>query len=209
MTRSSGAVADIAKVLGQARWRILGELCRHGQTASALATTVKTSANAVRVHLDALEDAGLVEYVVERGRPGKPTHVYSLTAAGEFLLSRAYGPALHAILQAAKQRLNGGMPGVLRDAGRALAREAHDDAPRKGLEAARTLLENLGSPAQVERTDGRTVLVANCCPLGGVTRRMPELCAMLESAISEASGRVAREQCVRGDHPQCRFELGA
>ncbi|MFL5619405.1 MAG: helix-turn-helix domain-containing protein, partial [Gemmatimonadaceae bacterium] len=64
-------------ILGEPRGRLLATLCGHPATATELAEQVGTTGNAVRVHLGALRDAGLVEFHVERRGVGKPTHVYS------------------------------------------------------------------------------------------------------------------------------------
>ena len=64
MPRNSTQRVPASGVWGEARGRILVELCGHPQTAAELATRVGTSGNAVRVHLDGLRDAGLVDYTV-------------------------------------------------------------------------------------------------------------------------------------------------
>jgi predicted ArsR family transcriptional regulator len=207
MSPFSKGTADLAKVLGETRWRILVELCRHHLTASELADVVQTSANAVRAHLDALEDAGLVIFAVERRKVGKPTHVYSLTSAAESLLSKGYAPALAAVLLVARERLNGGFLPLVRDAGTALAASAETRLSGQGIERAKALLDGLGAPSEIVQSNGRTTVRAACCPLGAITRQTPEMCSMMEAAVSAASGMSVRERCVRGDHPQCEFEL--
>ena len=198
--------APIATLLGESRWRILGELCRMPQTASEVADRVGTSANAVRVHLAVLEEAGLVRYAVERRQVGKPTHVYSLTEDGESVLSKAYAPTLSLILSTARARLNGGLMPLLREAGVALGRSV---SGKRGVGAAERMLEDLGAQVQREHSKGTTTLRASCCPLASITRESPEMCRMMEAAVETASGMKTREQCVRGAHPRCHFELGA
>ena len=201
--------AAIAKVLGESRWRILGELCRRPQTASELAEEVKTSANAVRVHLDALQDAGLVAYEVERRQVGKPVHVYALTDAAQALISRAYAPALAAVLSAAREKMNGSFLPMLRRAGATLAkRQGSRGSEASGVAAAARLLEELGAITDVEESNGLSVVQTTCCPLGALTRDSTEVCSMMESALKTASGMKTRYQCKSGgDHPRCRFEF--
>jgi predicted ArsR family transcriptional regulator len=200
--------AAIAKVLGESRWRILGELCRLPQTASELADRVKTSANAVRVHLDALEEAGLVEYEVARRQVGKPTHVYSLTPAAEFLLSKAYVPALSAILNAAKEQAPASFSSILHKAGVALSRRNNGHkAPTGGLADAKLLFESLGAATTIDRSAAGAVLETACCPLSALTRDSNDLCVMMETALQSTTGINARQDCVRGPHPRCRFEF--
>jgi DeoR family suf operon transcriptional repressor len=205
MSPFSKGTADVAKVLGETRWRILVELCRRHMTATELANVVRTSASAVRVHLNALEDAGLVMFEVERRQVGKPTHVYSVTAAGESLLSKAYAPALSAILAAARGRLDGEFAVVAREAGVALARSAEPKLFGRGIEKAKALLEGLGAPTELVQADGGMIVRAACCPLGSITRQSTEMCGLLETAVSTVAGLELREHCIRGTHPQCEF----
>ena len=207
MSPFSRGSADIAKVLGETRWRILVELCRRHMTAGELARVVGTSTSAVRVHLNALEDAGLVAFAVERRQVGKPTHVYSVTMAGESLLSKAYAPALSAILGAAHARLDGSFVPIAREAGESLARSAQPKLTGHGLNRAKALLEGLGAPSELVQSDGGMVVRAACCPLGSITRHSSEMCSLLETAVSVVSGIELREHCIRGTHPQCEFRV--
>lgn len=198
-------------ILGEARGRLLTTLCGHPATAAELAERVGTTGNAVRVHLGALRDAGLVEFHVERRGVGKPTHVYSLTAAAEYLLSSAYAPALRAMLDTLREELDGGAESWLRKAGAALARSRHSTVRRgdditDGIE----LLRSLGSAVSTE-IDGRdTIVRTSCCPLGAVTRTTPESCKLLEGALDATlSSFQVRERCERGEHPRCVFVLTA
>ena len=198
-------------ILSEPRGRLLATLCGHPATAAELAERVGTTGNAVRVHLGALREAGLVEFRVERRGVGKPTHVYSLTAAAEYLLSKAYAPALRAMLEMLRQELNGGLETWLRTAGAALA-HAQRATTRRADEMADgiELLRGLGSAVSTETNGRDTVLRTSCCPLGAVTRTTPECCKLLEGALEATlpSHRV-REQCERGEHPRCVFVVRA
>jgi predicted ArsR family transcriptional regulator len=198
-------------ILGEPRGRLLATLCGHPATAAELAERVGTSGNAVRVHLGALRQAGLVEFHVQRRGVGKPTHVYSLTAAAEYFLSSAYAPALRAMLDTLREELDGELETWLRTAGARLARSHHSSARRAdeltdGLE----LLRGLGASVSTE-TSGREIIVrTSCCPLGVVTRTAAESCKLLEGALDATlpSYRI-RERCERGEHPRCVFALRA
>src|SRR5438067_13111617 len=99
MAKKSIGSKAVDGILGEPRGRLLTALCGRPQTAVELATAVGTSSNAVRVHLAGLRSAGLVDYQVARRGVGKPTHVYSVTTAAEYLLSSAYAPTLQALLE--------------------------------------------------------------------------------------------------------------
>jgi predicted ArsR family transcriptional regulator len=198
-------------VLGEPRGRILTELCGHPQTAVELAERVGTSSNAVRIHLDGLRGAGLVDFVVARRGVGKPTHVFSLTSAGEHLLSSAYAPTLRALVDVLRQRLDGGLAPVLRETGASLASHySHrtQASPAGDLDSAIEILESLGAPTRIDDAGSERVLSSECCPLATITRDTSEMCQLMESLLASASGLPMREQCARGEHPRCSFVVG-
>ena len=206
MAKKSTRPASVQRILGEPRGRLLAELCGRPQTAVELAERVGTSSNAVRVHLDGLRSAGLVDYEVKRQQVGKPTHVYSLTTSAENLLSSAYIPTLQTLLDALRARLDGGFVTLLRDVGALLCtrRFAGSEAAR-GLDSALSVFESLGTPAVVETKGKQRVLSSRCCPLAAITRETPEVCQLMEQLLTSASGIAMREQCDRGEHPRCAF----
>src|SRR5215207_4280178 len=117
MATKSTRSSTVYGVLGEPRGRLLTELCGNPQTAVELAEKVGTSSNAVRVHLEGLRSAGLVDYQIARRGVGKPTHVYALTIEAESVLSSAYAPTLRALVQVLRGRLNGGLPSLFRETG--------------------------------------------------------------------------------------------
>jgi predicted ArsR family transcriptional regulator len=195
-------------ILGEPRGRLLAELCGHPRSAVELAERVGTSSNAVRVHLEALRKAGLVDFTVERRGVGKPTHVYALTAAAEYLLSSAYAPALRAILDTLRTQLNGGLPAWLQEAGATLARQRSPNPKREGIASALDLWRGLGAVPSTERDGKGYVVRSACCPLGTVTRAVPEACELIEGVLAAALPSYSvRERCERGDHPRCAFAI--
>jgi DeoR family suf operon transcriptional repressor len=59
--------------------------------ADDLAERLGVTVSAVRQHLTGLQADGLVEFVEQRGGPGRPRHLYHLSEAGEALFPRSYG----------------------------------------------------------------------------------------------------------------------
>src|SRR5688572_4763791 len=74
-------------MLAGTRGKILARLCEANATAVDLAQQFGISANAIRLHLRALEEHGLVGYRVVRRGVGKPTHLYELSADAGRLMS--------------------------------------------------------------------------------------------------------------------------
>jgi len=197
--------STIHRVLGEARGRVLTELGAQPQSAVELAERVGTSSNAVRVHLESLRDAGMVDYEIVRRGVGKPTHVYSLTPLGEYLMSSAYAPVLQGILDTLRSHMNGDFTPLMRDVGASLGSRAGPAASQKGLETAAEVLGSFGAPATVKTQAKERVVRNTCCPLAAVTRRTPEVCQLMEALLSAASGTRLRERCERGAHPRFAF----
>lgn len=191
-------------LFGDARARLLTELCSRPQTAAELARRVETSANAVRVHLEGLRSAGLVDYRVERRGVGKPRHVYAITSTAETFLSAAYAMTLRALIKHLQQKLDGGFSRLLRDVGTSM-NENGKTKTRKGLPAASRALELLGAQVFVKRVDDASELRTHCCPLAAITRDTPAMCGLVEEFLSSSSGMRVKEMCVRGEHPRCHF----
>jgi predicted ArsR family transcriptional regulator len=203
---SQGRNRAIGGLFGDARARLLRELCGHPQTAAELAGRVETSSNAVRVHLDGLRQAGLVDYKIERRGVGKPRHVYAITSAAENLLSIGYAQTLEALLGELRERLNGGFIPLLRNVGKHLG-ERQPASNQGGVRAAVAALESLGATVSVRGSTGGRKLSTSCCPLAAITRKTPEMCELVESLLASTSGLRVSEQCVRGEHPRCLFSI--
>jgi len=73
------------------RRKILEHLKREdAATSDAIAANLGITASATRQHLAALTADGLIQFERERTGPGRPTHRYSLTTAGDALFPRNY-----------------------------------------------------------------------------------------------------------------------
>ena len=96
-----GAAVDLAvlKALGDdTRYAMYQELARSTAALSAqdLAEVLGIHANTVRLHLDRLREAGLVDVeAVHRGTVGRPQHLYFLAAGAPGL---GFDPPAHALL---------------------------------------------------------------------------------------------------------------
>lgn len=196
----------VGGLFGDARGRLLRALCGRPQTAAELARRVKTSSNAVRVHLDGLRRVGLVDYQVERRGVGKPRHVYAITSAAENLLSVGYIPTLDALLDELRNHLKSGFTPFMRQVGQALA-ERSGSRGHRGIPAAVSALESLGASVSVKRNPDGGMMTTQCCPLAAITRNKSEVCNLVASFLASASGQRVQDECVRGEHPRCHFKI--
>jgi DeoR family transcriptional regulator, suf operon transcriptional repressor len=169
-------------------------------TVKELAAGFKTTPNAVRRHLKALEAAAVVQYrSVVRG-VGGPTFAYSLTDAGEGLFPRAYAGALAEALEIVREQQ--GIEGVVRVFHRqweSLADAARPRMTGRSLAERTAVLAELrtaqGYMAESEsEPTGDTMIREHNCAIRDVAARFPEVCAAEERFFAELLGAdVARE----------------
>src|SRR5437763_11815160 len=87
------------------RGRIITLLRRSSRTVEELAQELALTHIAVRAHLATLERDGLVQHHSERRGSGKPSAVYDLTPAAEYLFPKAYGQFLDHLLEVLQGRM--------------------------------------------------------------------------------------------------------
>lgn len=204
------------RFLTSTRGRILDLVRRKSRTVDELAKELGLTDNAIRLHLDALEEDGFVQFAGVRrdGSVGKPATVYELGPDGDVALSRAYLPFLSALLASLDGRLNTReLRSVMRDVGHRLAGERSDQQPalESRARAASRVLNDLGGATSVERhDDGALLVIQGCgCPLSATVRDHEAVCLAVQTMLSEMTGAEVRECCNHGGRPQCRFELRA
>lgn len=195
------------------RLRVLEALRSGLRTVNDLAARLGVTDNAIRGHLAALEREGLVQAagVVHSGVAGKPALEYEPTLDAEIALSRAYAPALQALVEALAERLEpAALQAALGDAGRRLA----PDGPRPpslaaGAQVASNLLTGLGGSVRVDVGRGHADLRGDGCPLAAAVAKVPATCTIVEAMLEARSGRRVEQHCEHGDRPRCAFRMFA
>jgi predicted ArsR family transcriptional regulator len=192
------------------RGRIITLLRRSSRTVDELAQALDLTHTAVRAHLAALERDGLVQQRSERRGSGKPSSVYDLTPAAEYLFPKAYGQLLYQLLDVLQGRMTPEeVETLLREVGRRMATEwkLPPGNLRVRLEAAVEVLNELGGLMERE-TEGETLCIRGYrCPFAAVVREHPEVCDLAETLLSELVGVPVQEQCERTGPVPCRFVL--
>jgi predicted ArsR family transcriptional regulator len=193
------------------RLRVLAAVRQGKRTVNELAGALGVTDNAVRGHLESLARAGYVRDagVVRSGLAGKPAAEYEVTADAEVMLSRAYAPALAALVSALSRQLEPrALRAALREAGRSLV-----PAPKRpaslaaSATAARALLAELGGSAHVLRSKAHADLLGDGCPLAAAVAREPATCTIVESMIEARTGRHVEQRCAHGERPRCAFRI--
>lgn len=200
----------LERLTGDTQARLLGLPRRTPQTITSLAHALGLTDNAVRLHVAALRQDGIVADVgTQRDTGGKPARLYGLTREGEELFPKAYALVLAKLVEEIVRTLGRERAiELLRAVGaQASAGTRTGGNPKQRLEAAAAVFRNLGADAQIERVGEGWRLQAYGCPLSAVTAGHPEMCELGKALVEEVVGAQVTESCQRGDHPRCGFEL--
>jgi predicted ArsR family transcriptional regulator len=195
------------------RGRLLALLREGAWTVDELAERLSLTDNAVRFHLDALEQLGTVRKDVRRiGVVGQPASVYSLSPRGEEAFSRAYAPVLIACLEELRDRTSGPqVAAFLKRVGKRLARGfKYSPGPLSSRVAgASDMLNALGGITSVEKSSRTYRIVGRACPLSRAVEADHCVCAAVTSLVAEVVGAEVKERCDRSGRPKCCFEISS
>jgi predicted ArsR family transcriptional regulator len=199
------------KTSDRTRSRLLALLREGSWTVDDLASELGLTDNAVRFHLDALEEAGGVQKGgVRRLGVGQPAALYSLSASGEEAFSRAYAPVLIATLAELRERMAPAeLMRLLKRIGRRLARGAGSSTGSLATRAnhASQVLNALGGVTVVEKKGDGYQIVGRACPLARAVEEDHCVCAAVTSLVADVVGAEVTECCDRSGRPRCRFEI--
>ncbi len=157
---------------------LLGELRRPVGTAE-LAERLELHPNGVRLHLERLEAANLVERTRERGHRGRPPDFWTIApgALPGGQPPRAYHDLGRWLARALHRR--GGLRGI-ESTGREIGHELAPKQPSAGCAGLRSALSALGFQPVVEQRGGDrvTVHLGNCPYRDAVRENQPAVCAL-------------------------------
>src|SRR5216684_8146234 len=192
------------------RGRIITLLRRSSHTVDELTQALDLTHTAVRAHLAALERDGLVQQRSERRGSGKPSSVYDLTPAAEYLFPKSYDQLLDQLLDVFGEHLPADeVETVMREVGRRMAAQwkIPPGELRVRLEAGAEVLNELGGLMEQE-TEGETLCIRGYrCPFAAVVQEHPAVCDLAETLLSELVGVPIQEQCERNGPVPCRFVM--
>ena len=192
------------------RAEIIDFLRRGPATPTEIAKHLGFTYNAVRMHLVSLVRDGLLRPVGVRRGGTRPSMLYEVTPALDDLLSRAYTPFLSNLVRALSERLpETQLDEIMRTVGRDLAEEW--PRPRgtltKRIEAASSVLAELGAPNEVTRTNGTVRIRGFGCLLATAVQGRPHVCRAMEALLERLLEAPVRECCERGERPRCCFDI--
>jgi predicted ArsR family transcriptional regulator len=190
------ALAVLQALGDETRYQLYRELAGSPRPLGApqLAERLGLHANTVRMHLERMREAGLVDVEpVHRGTVGRPQHVYALASGAPGL---DFDPPAHAVLAgllAAMAERLGGDRSDAEETGRAWGKEAARRT-RSGtcVEVLVNQLTQLGFDPAVEADGDGTKVSFLQCPFRDLAEAYPELVCNLHrgicSGVLEASG---------------------
>jgi len=190
--------------------QIVTLLRRSGLTANQIAAHLGMTHNAVRGHLAALLREGLVREGGRQRGVSRPAVVYEIVPEAEAAFSKAYIPFVANLLRVLRARVpQAELDDMMHLVGRRIAAEW----PRlrgelaERVEAASTLLEELGALNAVEESGGGFRIRGYGCLLSAAVHGRPEVCRAMESLLAELLEAPVHECCERGERPRCCFEV--
>jgi predicted ArsR family transcriptional regulator len=172
------------------RQQILDYLRRHGRgTVKELGKLLGLTSTGIRQHLTVLERDNLVEAREERGRVGRPTLVYSITATADDLFPKAYDQLVSVLLE--EMRATAGneqlFPMLQRIAQR-LAEPHLDSVDGRSLgervKTAAGVLEQQGCVAEVSETGDEYFIDEFSCPFPKAAERDGSVCTLHVEFVS-------------------------
>jgi predicted ArsR family transcriptional regulator len=191
--------------------RILAAVRREPLTVAQICERLGVTRNAVNVQIKHLEASGLARAAAMRqgDGAGKPAIVYEATVGSEDVASSAYRPFLLGLLSVVREKLShDALTDVLEATGRRLAREAGLSNPpdfETGLRAAMAAADSLGAMTETALHENGIVVRNYSCPVASAVRGESRVCRAIAAFFSEATGRPAREMCVRQGRVICQY----
>ena len=205
------------KALGdETRFSMYRELAgaTRGCSAQELADSLGLHANTVRLHLDRLREAGLVEVeAVHRGTVGRPTHIYSLAPGAPGL---GFDPPSYTLLSgllAALAERVGADGGEATEIGRAWGAAAGQRTrSRSCVKALTGEMQRLGFEPETESAPGTADIAFMRCPFRELAEAYPELVCNLhrgisEGIVAEVGGGTVEDFATLYDRDPCRVTI--
>jgi DeoR family suf operon transcriptional repressor len=178
-----------------------------------LADLLNLTPTGVRQHLTVLERDGLVTSYEERGRVGRPAHIYRLTEEGERLYPRNYDTLANLLLE--EVRAMAGADVLQRLLRRVSTRMAERYADRiegrplsERVEATAAALREQGCVVELEQLGDEFLLHECTCPYRNVARQHSAVCALEVDFVRRMTGTDAKltSSLLRGD-TACTYRI--
>lgn len=206
------------EILGIRQKELLKLLLKNkpGMTADELSAQLAITRNAVRQHLAALENDGLVKKGVTRASGGRPEQLYVLTDKGNECFPRHYAWFAQLLIESVQQEAGAdGLGERLSTMGAQVGKQLraqHPELVSRGekIQKLSEIMEQLGYNARSTGGDKAKVLEADNCVFHTLALMNPNICQFdlaLLSAFTDST--VDHQECMAKGGNICRFKFNA
>src|SRR5262245_38793139 len=203
------------EILGTRQQALLRLLLKRkaGLTVDEISTALDITRNAVRQHLAALENDGLVVQGETRPSGGRPEQLYVLTDAGKELFPRHYSWFAQLVVESIKQETGAeGLRERLETMGAAVAERMRSQHPgltsrQQKVDKLSEVMEELGYDTRDNADNvGAATIEADNCIFHNLAMKNPEVCAFDLALLSTfTDSKVDHQECMARGGNVCRF----
>ena len=185
-----------------------------GMTADELSAQLEITRNAVRQHLAALENDGLVKKGITRASGGRPEQLYVLTNKGNECFPRHYAWFAQLLIESVQQDAGAdGLNERLTSMGTLVGKQLltqHPELVNRGekIQKLAEIMEQLGYNARSIGSDKTTVLEADNCVFHTLALANPNICKFdlaLLAAFTDSA--VDHQECMAKGGNICSFKF--
>ena len=204
-------------ILGTRQQALLKLLLRHkgGLTVDEIATALGITRNAVRQHVAALTNDGLLTLGETRPSGGRPEQLYMLTDAGKELFPRHYSWFAQLVVESIKTESGAdGLRERLGAMGTSVAEQLRARHPglqtrQQKVAALADVMEQLGYDTKDAGTHAdATTIEADNCIFHSLAMKNPEVCAFDLALLSTfTDSKVDHQECMARGGNVCRFKF--
>jgi predicted ArsR family transcriptional regulator len=216
-TRPVGKEHQLLDILGDRQKQLLQRLIKNkaGMTVDHISRDLRITRNAVRQHLAALENDGLVALGATRPSGGRPEQLYVLTEKGKEVFPRHYSWFAQLVVDSVKaEHGDKGLHERLGAMGAGVAEQLRLQNPglktrAQKVERLAALMDQLGYNARnAGAPDKAPVIEADNCVFHELAMKNPEICR-LDLAMMGAftDSRVEHQECMARGGNVCRFKF--
>jgi predicted ArsR family transcriptional regulator len=207
----------VLDLLGTRRRQLLQLLMSNkaGLTVDELAKHLKITRNAVRQHVAALENDGLIGGGATRPSGGRPERLYLLTDKGRELFPRQYSWLAQLVIESLKKEAGpNGVRDRLTEMGARVAAELRAQYPglktrQEKMQKLAQVLEQLGySTGGSTVPSGGPVIEADNCVFHDLALKDPDVCHFDLALLSNfTDSKIDHQECMARGGNVCRFKF--
>ncbi len=186
-----------------------------GLTIKEIVREMGVTTNAVRIQINKLEAAGLIEARRENKGRGRPHLIYTLTEKANKVFPRNYEELLSVLLEKVL-RIDGNgdkqviLAGLVEKMTERFGEQIKSDNPDERLREFVALLKDRGIMVDIERDEasGAMLLKEFSCPYSEIARAFPEICEIEKDTLARLINTpVFLSQCMHEGHNHCQFRI--